>query len=257
MNLPLQKDSHSNKISINSSELATIICYPNFSTEDYATRLNEIHSLGIEAILFGGKTKIGRLNIVGKGCVGLVVKVEIEDKIYACKIRRTDANRKNMRREGLLHTLANSIDVGPSLFAYTENFIIMEFIDGLTIIDWIRQQNLSADKVRDIVVTVLKNCYNLDKIHLDHGELSRLDRHILISKYNNVNVIDFESSSNLRKMSNVTSASQALLLSGVIAKRINGLLNISKNEVIQILRLYKQEPTRDNFDRLVQIIRMA
>jgi predicted Ser/Thr protein kinase len=72
-----------------------------------------------------------------------------------------------------------------------------------------------------------------------------------------VNVIDFESSSTLRKMSNVTSASQALLLSGVIAKRINGLLNISKNEVIQILRLYKQEPTEDNFDRLVKIIRMA
>jgi predicted Ser/Thr protein kinase len=72
-----------------------------------------------------------------------------------------------------------------------------------------------------------------------------------------VNIIDFESSSNLRKISNVTSATQALLLNGVIARRINGLLNIQKNEIIQILRLYKQKPTRHNFDRLIHIIRMA
>jgi len=249
---------HSNKICITSSELVTIICYPNFSIEDYTARLNEIRSLGINAILVGGRTKIGRMNIVGKGCVGLVIKVEIEDRIYACKIRRTDADRKDMRREALLHTIANSIGVGPNLFAHTENFIIMEFINGLTIIDWIRQQqNLSAYKVRDIVVTVLKKCYDLDKIHLDHGELSRLDRHVIISEYDNVNIIDFESSSNLRKISNVTSATQALLLNGVIARRINGLLNIQKNEIIQILRLYKQKPTRHNFDRLIHIIRMA
>ena len=118
---------YSNKICITSSELVTIICYPNFRIEDYAARLNEIRSLGINAILVGGKTKIGRTNIVGKGCVGVVVKVEIENKIYACKIRRTDADRKDMRREVLLHTIANSIGVGPSLFAYSENFIIMEF----------------------------------------------------------------------------------------------------------------------------------
>jgi putative serine/threonine protein kinase len=134
----------------------------------------------------------------------------------------------------------------------------MEFIDGLTIIDWIRQQqNLSTYKVRDIVVTVLKKCYDLDKIHLDHGELSRLDRHVLISEHDNVNIIDFESSSNLRKISNVTSATQALLLNGMIARRINDLLNIPKNEIIQILRLYKQKPTKYNFDRLIQIVRMA
>jgi putative serine/threonine protein kinase len=258
MHLPPPKGLHSNKICITSSELVTIICYPNFSIEDYTARLNEIRSLGINAILVGGKTKIGRMNIVGKGCVGLVVKVEIEDKIYACKIRRTDADRKDMGREVLLHTIANSIGVGPNLFAHTENFIIMEFINGLTIIDWIRQQqNLSAYKVRDIVVTVLKKCYDLDKIHLDHGELSRLDRHVIISEYDNVNIIDFESSSNLRKISNVTSATQALLLNGVIARRINGLLKIPKNEIIQILRLYKQKPTRHNFDRLIHIIRMA
>jgi predicted Ser/Thr protein kinase len=92
---------------------------------------------------------------------------------------------------------------------------------------------------------------------LDHGELSRLDRHVLISEHDNVNIIDFESSSNLRKISNVTSATQALLLNGMIARRINDLLNIPKNEIIQILRLYKQKPTKYNFDRLIQIVRMA
>jgi putative serine/threonine protein kinase len=258
MNLSQRKDTFSSKISINSSELATIICYPKFSSEEYTDRLNEMHLLGIKDVLLDGKTKIGNMGIAGKGCVSLVVKAEVADKMCAIKIRRTDANRMSMKREAYLHTIANSVGVGPNLFAHTKNFIVMEFIDGMTIIDWIRQQNLSRDKVRNVIIRILEICFNLDKVHLDHGELSRLDRHVIISRHNNTKIVDFESSSIERKPCNVTAAAQSLLLNGIVSKRVNNLLNFPKsNEIIRILKSYKHEQTRDNFNHLIQIVLMA
>ena len=208
---------------------------------------------------------------LGQGACGKTVLLydDMIDEHFVCKkyfpfseTHRQELYTNFVREIKLLHQVHHDNVVRVfNYYLYPDRymgFILMEFIDGLTIIEWIRQQQkISAYKVRDIVAAVLKKCYDLDKIHLDHGELSRLDRHVLISEHDSVNIIDFESSSNLRKVSNVTSATQALLLNGVIAKRINGLLNIPKNEIIQISRLYKQKPTRHNFDRLIHIIQMA
>src|ERR671926_206228 len=96
--------------------------------------MNEISSFGITHFLLGGRTKIGKINIAGKGCVSVVLKVRAENRIYALKIRRTDANRSSMERESYLHKLANSSRVGPQLFLSSKNLIIMEFIDGLSLI---------------------------------------------------------------------------------------------------------------------------
>src|SRR5919198_3999123 len=84
------------KKDISSSELVTIISYPRkLSKIEYYRRLNEMYSLGVNSILLGGHTKIGRISIVGKGSVSLVLKVKAKNdsNICALKIRRTDANR--------------------------------------------------------------------------------------------------------------------------------------------------------------------
>lgn len=245
----------SNKIDIGSPELVSIISYPRLSYTEYTNRLKEIYSLGINSILLGGSTKIGKIAITGKGCVSLVLRTEIKNKIFALKIRRTDANRDSMDREITLQKIANSVGVGPSIFGYSKNFIVMEFVNGFRIIDWINQQNVTADKIRNVINTTLEQCYNLDRAHLDHGELSCLDHHVIISKSNNSKILDFESSSTQRKVSNVTSAAQSLLLSGLISKRINEVLKLDKREkIIQTLKEYKWQQTRTNFDNIIGIL---
>ena len=99
-----------------------------------------------------------------------------------------------MEREVSLHQIANSAGVGPSIFRYSNNYIVMEFIDGLSIIDWVKQRTITADQVRNLAIDILEQCYNLDKVHIDHGELSCLDHHVIVSKSNAANIIDFESS---------------------------------------------------------------
>jgi putative serine/threonine protein kinase len=253
--LSQQSQIFSNKISISSPELATIISYPRLTDKEYVNRLKELHSLEIRYILPAGRLKIGKIPIAGKGCVSLVLKAEIKNKICALKIRRTDANRKTMEREMSLHQIANSAGVGPNIFRYSDNYILMEFIDGLSIIDWVKQRSITADQVRNVATAILQQCYNLDRAHIDHGELSCLDRHVIVSKSNTANIIDFESSSTQRRTSNVTAAAQSLFLNGPISKRINELVHFTKREkIIQELKIYKWNQTKTNFHNILSVV---
>ena len=250
--------SFSNKIDVNCPELVPIISYPRKINErEYSDRLKELEIIGVSSILQGGITKIGRISILGKGGVGLVVKVERNDrKTYALKIRRIDANRSSMDREGKLHRIANLAGVGPSIYANTKNFILMEFIDGCNIIGWLNQQSVKANQVRKVVISTLEQCYNLDRANLDHGELNCLSRHVLIPESVNPRIIDFETASIDRKTSNVTAAAHSLLLNGRISRKVGKIIGFVEREtILQLLRVYKRDQTRQSFEKIIHAIR--
>ena len=156
MNSLQLKRYFSDKNDPNLSNLAKIISYPNLSTSEFIKRIDEMQDLGITDIIFEGNTQIGKVSILGKGSVSIVLKVRIDNKTYALKIRRMDANRKTMLREASVHQIVNTIGIGPKLIKFSENLIIMELIDGLSIIDWIRQQCLNKYRVLNIVTNILK-----------------------------------------------------------------------------------------------------
>lgn len=256
MNLLQLKKYSSDKIDPNLSNLAKIVAYPHLSTNEFIKRIGEMQDLGITDVVLGGNTQIGKVSILGKGSVSIVLKIRIKNKTYALKIRRTDANRKTMLREASVHQIVNTIGIGPKLFKFSENLIIMELIDGLSIIDWIRQQHLDKHKVLNIVTNILNQCFILDMANINHGELNNLNYHIIISYSERVSIIDFESTSlNRRRSNNVTSASQSLFISGIISHYINNTLNLmSKDNIIEKLRTYKRDQNITNFKSLIQTI---
>ncbi|MGC2670139.1 MAG: hypothetical protein WA220_13255 [Candidatus Nitrosopolaris sp.] len=244
-----------NKVHLNCPELVPVISYPRqINDREYSSRLKELEMMGVNSILPVGNTKIGKFSILGKGGVGLVVKVESNDrKTYALKIRRIDANRRSMEREVKLHKIAISAGVGPYIYANSENFILMEFIDGCNIIGWLNHQNINVDQVRKVVISTLEQCYRLDRANLDHGELSCLDHHVLVSESVNAHIIDFESSSIDRKTRNVTAAAHSLLLNGTVSRRVTNSIHFAEREkIIQLLRMYKWNQTRSSFDKILQ-----
>ncbi|HJU94598.1 MAG TPA: hypothetical protein VJ643_01070 [Nitrososphaera sp.] len=251
MTLSQQNISFLNEeLDIRSPRLVPVISYPRFSETEYKDRIIEMDSLGITSIILDGKTIVNGARIAGKGCVGIVVKAKAGNKVCALKIRRTDADRKTMDSEVSFHKIANSVCIGPRLEGYTKNLIAMEFVTGQSIIDWVVGNKATKSKISTLVAAILEQCFSLDVAGLDHGELSRLTRHVIVS--DKPYIIDFESASTTRKTCNVTAAAQSLLLYGIIAnkvKRIRG--NTDKEKVIQALRTYKHIHTRSNFDALL------
>jgi len=237
---------------------SNIIGYPNATNRQIKSRINELEKLKIKSICLTGPTTIGNLEILGKGYVGLVVLVKRGNKEVALKIRRTDSQRENMKNESILLKLVNSVSVGPKMIDVSKNFLVMEYIEGKKFSDWIEmlKGSGSAKQLKSTIRNVLEDCYRLDQIGFDHGELSNISKHVIVGK-NKVVLIDFESSSTKRRPSNVTSITQAFFIGSGIAKHAQKIYkNSSKEKIIFALKSYKQEKTRDNFEKLLKILKL-
>ncbi|HXG07424.1 MAG TPA: hypothetical protein VNI77_08885 [Nitrososphaera sp.] len=242
-----QSASFSDELDIGAQALVPLICYPRFLESEYNSRIAEMESLGVTSIALGGRTTINGSRVAGKGHVGIVLRARIGNKTCALKIRRLDADRKRMDDEARLHKIANDAGVGPRLEGFTKNLVAMEFIDGQSIVDWVSEA--PEARLRTMARIVLEECYDLDRAGLDHGELSRLDRHIIISS--KPYIIDFESASTNRKAGNVTAAAQSIFLHGAVAARVQKTLQVDREKVLLALKTYKREQTRANFDALL------
>jgi putative serine/threonine protein kinase len=235
-----------------------ILGYPNATNRQIKSRISELEKLKIKSICLTGPTTIGNLEILGKGYVGLVVLVKRGNKEVALKIRRTDSQRENMKNESILLKLVNSVSVGPKMIDVSKNFLVMEYIEGKKFSDWIEmlKGSGSAKQLKSTIRNVLEDCYRLDQIGFDHGELSNISKHVIVGK-NKVALIDFESSSTKRRPSNVTSITQAFFIGSGIAKHAQKIYkNSSKEKIIFALKSYKQEKTRDNFEKLLKILKL-
>jgi putative serine/threonine protein kinase len=234
---------------------STILGYPKATKRELKSRTIELKKLGVKGISFTGQAMLNSLNVLGKGYVGVVVLSKYKAKAVALKIRRIDSNRTEMDGEARLLRLANEVDVGPKFIANSKNFMIMEYLEGKKIIDWIGELKGkgSAAKLKSVIKKVLEDCYSLDKIHLDHGELSHIHKHVIVGK--SISIIDFESASVNRRVSNVTSATQSIFIGSGISKLVKKIIKEpKKRKLITSLRKYKNEQSRKNFEAILQVL---
>ena len=227
-----------------------ILTFPKGKQSEIEKRLTELRKIGITHVSFTGPLQVEKCHILGKGYVGMVVLAKKDKNVVALKIRRIDSPRKNMVNEAKLLKTANKIDIGPKFIKNSKNFLIMEYIEGEKIIDWAKKPETRSGEICSVLNNVLRECYLLDSIGLDHGELSTIDKHVIIGKNKNT-IIDFESSSTNRKPSNVTGATQAILIGTGLAKIIQKKIKLpTKSKIISLTREYKKNPTLKNFENI-------
>jgi putative serine/threonine protein kinase len=235
-----------------------ILGYPRATNRQIKSRIKELEKLKIKSISLTGPTSLGKLAILGKGYVGIVVLAKKNNKQVALKIRRTDSQRNNMKNESVLLKLVNSVNVGPKMIDVSKNFLVMEYLEGEKISDWMNSLKGigSTKKLKSIIRKILEDCYRLDQIDFDHGELSNISKHVIIGKTKST-LIDFESSSTNRRPSNVTSIAQAFFIGSGIAKKAQKIYkNPSKEKIIEALKQYKQEKSKENFEELLKILKL-
>jgi len=237
---------------------SNILGYPNATNRQIKSRINELEKLKIKSISLTGPTTLGNLEILGKGYVGVVVIAKRGSKEIALKIRRTDSQRKDMKNEAVLLKLVNSVKVGPKMIDVSKNFLVMEYLEGQKFSDWIELLKGvgSAKKLKSTIKSVLEDCFRLDQIGFDHGELSNISKHVIVGKRKS-SLIDFESSSTKRRPSNVTSITQAFFIGSGISKKAQKIYkNSSKEKIIEALKSYKQEKSRENFEKLLKVLKL-
>ncbi len=236
---------------------ALLLCYPRFDAGEAERRLRELRALGVEALELRGRHRIGDLPVLGKGHVGVVVAAQVGAASAALKIRRVDADRASFAAEAANLRMANRVSVGPRLLAASANFLMMELIEGDYLTDWIEGLAPSeAGRLRSVLRRLLDKARRLDRIGLDHGELSRAHRHVIVAG-DEPRIIDFESASTDRRVSNVTSLAQYLYFNRQMRSKVGRILTTETEALLRALRRYKRSPTDQTFRSLLGVCGLA
>ena len=234
---------------------ASVLCFPNPSEAELQSRIQELRSHGVTALEFSGTASLFgvAVPVLGKGFVGIVVIAHVNGERVAVKIRRSDADRADLLHEAHMLSKANSVNVAPKLRGSSKNFLLMQLIDGSLLPNWLKT-NKDALAVKQVLGEVLEQCYRLDQIGLDHGELSRAPKHLLVDKTEKPFIVDFETASVERRVANVTAVCQYLFAGNSTASKILAEIFGERNrlELIDALKAYKKNRTREHFEGLLE-----
>lgn len=197
---------------------------------------------------------------IGSGFFGDVYLFKKKDIFYACKIDelKNDENKNKyyienideyITRKNNEYKLLNIVginNIGPKIYNNhyiiinnkLYNILIMEYIDGKTLYDYLRIETYTENKINKIKKLINKKINKLHKLNIIHGDL-HLNNIMIVEKNNKINIfiIDLGLS---RKTNNKISELKKNNYN--ILKNVNILnkTHIKEDELI-IYKLYKNK----------------
>jgi len=227
-----------------------LICWPECDEKTLKARIVELEGFGVSAIVLAGRHRLDGLRVLGKGHTGVVVEVESDVGRVALKALRIDSGRHSMSEEARLLSAANAVDVGPRLFRYSQDFLLMELVEGPYLRDVL--DDLEPGELRRILRDLLRQARRLDEAGVDHGEMVSLRRHVILRGDLPV-IIDFESASTGRRVANVTTTAQSLFIGGDVSAKINRVLDLTdENDLLEALRDYRRSMDEVDFWKVLK-----
>lgn len=205
------------------------------------------------------------IKYLAKGKRSFVFTTKYKNKKAIIKKARTNKETR-INHEANILKLLNKHKIGPKLFYSKSNKVYMQFIKGKTIREFLETEK-NKQKIKKIAVECLNQCYTLDKLKLNKEEMCNPYKHILLerkrgaaqhseqarSKRKTKNkiilkpvFIDFEKSHFTEKPKNVTQFFQYL--------SSNKLVDFNE-ELKQLLKAYKNNPTEINYKKLKRVIK--
>jgi len=187
-------------------------------------------------------TKIMQL---AKGWSSYIWLVKNPDgKEFILKEVREKSPRKDLaNREGKMLLLTNKAGVGPKVeeVNFEENFVVMEYIKGKKLIDWIlgkEFEEVSAEQLYFFIKELYKQLLALDSINLSHNQL-QIGKNILVEKRISVEgkenyfpvIIDFEKAT-IKENNHTRNMGQIESMffynpNGAIGKKVREKLNLA------------------------------
>jgi len=199
-----------------------------------------------------GSNEITNVKYLAKGHRGLLFTGTYKDKKIAIKTKNPQSRASGrIENEAKWLEKLNKYDIGPQLLITNKNYFVHQFIDGDFIVDFIKKSN--ENTIKKIIKKTFKQLFILDKLKIDKEEMHRPLKHIIINK-NKPYLIDFERTHYSKKPKNVTQFCQ-FLISGYLSHILkNKKIIIYKQKIIELAKIYKNNPSNNNFKKIVEAI---
>jgi len=231
------------------------LCYPHLECREFEDRLDFLRDNGFEYFIEYGGTFL-KYRIIGKGYSSInILAYNRFHGLGLLKIRRIDSRRETLEYEGIINEYLNPTGVVPSIYMWSRDFIFREYLWNCRSVE----KELSdvyesgyVDKVIYLLKKVLFSLHLIDVLRVDHGELNRPYNHIFICDQMDVKIIDWESSSFVRKPGNVSSFISYLLYRSSVFKDM--AIDLKKT-VNKYTRLYKANYSIKPLLEIIKLLR--
>lgn len=219
------------------------IDYPIFSHERASALKESLLEKGVDNIYSFGRVEIGPDRAIGKGNTSIIFLGNYENKKVSIKIERPDSERKgSLKKEAYYLIKANEHGVGPKIYGYEDNYIIMEYIEG----DLLIEGKFSREDVFDIT----RQCNTLDLAGINHRQIQG-GKHVICGRKNVI--IDFEKAHFSNTPKNVTSfLSMCFLSNCLVRERIKEIFDFQEDFVKTLLKEYKSNSNIEDLIRNIQ-----
>ncbi len=194
--------------------------------------------------------RISHLLYYNKGKRGLVYKGTLQTgtskRTVAIKINQPHSPSRRLDLECHVLQEINKVSIGPTLYAGSSEYIIMEFIVGVPFPLWLPQANPSA--VRKVIHNLLRQCYQLDRQMYTKEEMHHPFKHILITTKNKPILIDFERCTKTNSPKNLTQFTEYLCR--IAPTLLDKGITLSIPNIRAQAKEYKDTPSLVNYKKL-------
>lgn len=188
------------------------------------------------------------LHFLAKGKRGLVFFGNLGSKKVAIKITHPDSLAANrIENEANWLKVLNKKKIGPKLFFSGENYLVMEFVEGERILDWIYGHK--KEEIKKIISEVLNQCFIMDQLGVNKKELHHPVKHIIVDKKNHPVMIDFERCKRTLDVRNVTQLVEFLCRTKSLLEEKNFKLSIET--LRNLANNYKKNLSKEKLKLLI------
>jgi len=227
-----------------------VLAYPAGGEEIISQRLKTLSMMGVTALFMEKREKKMVPVLLGKGHRGIVLKCVSEVGVCAAKLLRVDAPVSSLRPEWLMTSRASEVGVGPSVRGFTEDVLLLEYIAGKEIADWLEGRP-ARPELHKLLNHLLESCFKLDIIGLDHGQLTNASKHVIVRPDGQTTIIDYSKASMTRRPSNLTGITS--FLTSKRTPQLEDMLRIGP-EFHSVLRIYKRNPDQQHFNQVLGLL---
>jgi putative serine/threonine protein kinase len=157
------------------------------------------------------------VDLFARGKRGIIFKADYRGKVVVVKVPRPSSDAPNTSLlEARYLEKANDLGIGPKLYASSDDYVIMEFIEGSLIGDFLRDISIPVDKVLYVLLGIFHQLVTLDKSGLNKFELTNPYKHIIVKPNFEPILIDFERARYTQRPKNVTQFTQYLASKNIL-----------------------------------------
>jgi release factor glutamine methyltransferase len=200
-----------------------------------------------------GKKGIKNIRYFAKGKRGFVFTGNYKNKKVAVKVKRPESKAiGRINNEVKFLKILNKKGIGPKLLFCDKDFLAYEFVEGINISEFL--EKTTKKTAIKIIKNVFQQLFTMDKLKINKEEMSHPVKHILIKKNRPV-LIDFERAHYALKPGNVTQFCDFLISMYVLAILKNNNIKLNKNKIVNAAKQYKKQQNKDNFNKIIALIR--